>query len=201
MFHITFCGFSQVRVTEADNTTFTMWGGMQILLPTLAEKIRYIKGVIDQYGNLTDFNCRRTMVISFMGGGAAIEPTIAREIETMIELRGSGLLSGEELQRLWKEAVVRSDIDIIEKISIFGGFGEARPTRAQEIQDLARIAAKGMIAATELEEMTQMLKGKPSNVFQRNFLQEKLRSVFLPPPAQEVSSIQVPPLAKSYLTE
>lgn len=196
MFHLTFCGFSQVRITEADNTTFTMWGATHIMLPTLAEKIRYIKSVLDQYGKVSDFNLRHTQVISFMGGGAVVEPTIAREIEEMVQLRESGLLSANEFQELWKEAITHSDIDVIDKVSIFGGCGEVIQPRKAEVHDLERIAAKGIISHDELDEMTQILKGKPSASARRNFLQEKLRSIFFPMTSDEPSSLERPPLPK-----
>ncbi len=47
MFHLTLMGGSQIRLKEQDNIVVTVWGGTEILMPTLAEKtqsLTYIAG-------------------------------------------------------------------------------------------------------------------------------------------------------------
>ena len=177
MFHLTLMGGSQIRLKEQDNIVVTVWGGTEILLPTLAEKIIRIKKVKDQYGEINDSVVRRTNVITLMGGTAMKSPTLASEIEEMVKLRDSGMVSEGELLELWGEVMKRDDLDILETLSIMGATEEDKPSLKEEIQSLTYIAGRGLISAQELEDLKLMLDrgaSKPVPV------QERLRSLLFP---------------------
>lgn len=177
MFHLTFMGGSEVRLKEQDNIVVTIWGGTEILLPTLAEKIIRVKKAKDQYGEINDSVVRRTNVITLMGGTVMKSPTLASEIEEMVNLRDSGMVSEGELLDLWREVIKRDDLDILETLSIMGGTGEEKPSKKEEMDSLKRIAGRGLISSEELEDLKEMLSSGSSKTVA---VQERLRSLVLP---------------------
>lgn len=185
MFHVTFMGGSQVRLKEQDNIVVTFLGGTAILHPTLAEKIVRLKKAKDQHGEINDSVVRRTNVITVMGGTVMKSPTLAGEIEKMVHLRDSGLVSEDELLELWREAIKRDDLDVIETLTFMGGTSEAKPSKKEELDSLKHIAGRGLISSEELEDLKQMLSGgslKPIAV------QERLRSLMMPRAVLQQSS-------------
>jgi hypothetical protein len=114
MFFFTIWGGAEVRPKDPDNIVVTVWGGTEILLPTLAEKIVRLKKAKTDYGEITDSVIRRTNVITLMGGTVYKAPTLAKEIEQMKQLKDSGGISDTEMIQLWQEAIRREDLDVFE---------------------------------------------------------------------------------------
>lgn len=192
MFCITFMGGSEIRLQDQDNIIVTMWGGADVLLPTVAEKMTRIKK------NEKDPDAcpieRRANVITFMGGTDWKKPTMAREIEEMLQLTSSGLISDDEMSHLWKRVIEEGDMDVFETITFMGGAGEHKPTRKEEIKAMERICMKGLISKEELEEFKRMMEGEFSS--RTGFLQEKLHRLMTPSvqPAQlSRSPLRLPP--------
>lgn len=96
-FRLTMWRGSAVRLQEASNFIVTIMGGTEILLLTLAEKILYLKKAQAEWGSVADVPARRVTVITIMGATELKRPTIAQEIEDMVKLRQSGILSETEL--------------------------------------------------------------------------------------------------------
>lgn len=192
MFCITFMGGSEIRLQEQDNIIVTVWGGAEVLLPTVAEKMTRIKkNEKDPAACPTE---RRANVITFMGGTVWKKATVAREIEEMLQLTSSGLISDDEMSYLWKRVTEEGDMDIFETITFMGGAGEQKPTRREEIKAMERICLKGMISKEELEEFKRMMEGEFSS--KTGFLQEKLHRLMTPSPQPaELSSkpVRLPP--------
>ncbi|HEY4492903.1 MAG TPA: hypothetical protein VI958_12950, partial [Acidobacteriota bacterium] len=111
MFHLTLMGGARVRLTEPDNLIITVWGGTEIYLPTLAEKMLRIKKVRAE-DLPDDYLFRRANVITFQAGTVFKRPTLAREIEEMMRLRE--VLSEKEARGLWQEAMQTEDLDQFE---------------------------------------------------------------------------------------
>ncbi len=178
MFFFTIWGGADVRPRDPDNIVVTVWGGTEILLPTLAEKIVRLKKAKADYGEITDSVIRRTNVITLMGGTVYKFPTLAKEIEQMKQLKDSGSISEAEMYQLWQEAIQREDLDVFESLTIMGGAGEERPGKKEELKDLDRIAARGIISGQEHQEFRDLLEMKSS--LSNHELQQKLSNMIQP---------------------
>ncbi|MCI0417091.1 hypothetical protein L0222_30340 [bacterium] len=198
MFFFTIWGGAEVRPKDPDNIVVTVWGGTDILLPTLAEKIVRLKKARTDYGEITDSVIRRTNVITLMGGTIYKAPTLAKEIEQMKQLKDSGSISEGEMFQLWQEAIRREDMDVFESLTIMGGCGDEGPDKKEELKDLARIAARGVISAGEYQEFRDLLEKK--NSVAGEDLQQKLLRM-LQPSQQEFPSLKNSTKASSALLE
>jgi len=181
MFRLTLWGGSDVRLQDASNFVITIMGGTDIHLPTLAEKILYLKRTQAEWGSIADVPPRRTTVITLMGGTAINPPTIAQEIEDMVNLRQSGALSEAELAHLWQEVVRRGDSDVVETFTLMGWAGEEKPSAKHELKDLKRIAARGFLSPQEFHELQAMIAGDSFPDMRVSLLQQRLHAVFAPP--------------------
>jgi hypothetical protein len=157
MFFFTIWGGADVRPKDPDNIVVTVWGASDIYLPTLAEKMLRLKKVKVEEGKITDSVIRRTNVITLMGGTIYKKPTLAREMEEMKQLKDSGSISDDEMLELWQEAIRREDLDQFESVTIMGGAGEEAPSRKEELKDLDRIVARGVISSRERDELRSLL--------------------------------------------
>jgi len=180
MFFFTIWGGAEVRPKDPDNIVVTVWGGTEIILPTLAEKIVRLKKAKADYGEITDSVIRRTNVITLMGGTVYKVPTLAKEIEQMKQLKDSGSISEAEMFQLWQEAIRREELDVFESLTIMGGCGEEAPAKKEELKDLDRIAARGVISAGEHAEFRELLE-KKHNIANED-LQQKLLGMIQPSP-------------------
>lgn len=177
MFHFNICGGSEVRLKEEDNIVVTIWGGTAIFLPTIAEKMMRIK---KHDASPSSYPLeRRANIITFMGGTDYCKPTIAREIEEMVQLRDSNAISGEELLHYWRRAMEEQDLEIFDTITIMGGAGEQKPGRKEELKAMERLCLKGVVSSEELKVFESMLHGEFSE--KSGFLQTKLRELLQPP--------------------
>jgi hypothetical protein len=180
MFFFTIWGGAEVRPKDPDNIVVTVWGGTEILLPTLAEKIVRLKKAKTDYGEITDSVIRRTNVITLMGGTVYKAPTLAKEIEQMKQLKDSGGISDAEMLQLWQEAIRREDLDVFESLTIMGGCGDEPPGKKEELKDLDRIATRGIISAGEHAELRELLEKK--QLIGSEDLQQKLLRMTQPSP-------------------
>ena len=180
MFFFTLWGGAEVRPKDPDHVVVTVWGGTDILLPTLAEKIVRLKKAKTDYGEITDSVIRRTNVITLMGGTIYKAPTLAREIEQMKQLKDSGSISDNEMIQLWQEAIRREDLDVFESLTIMGGCGDEPPGKKEELKDLDRIVARGIISAAEHAEFRELLERKQS--ISNEDLQQRLLRLTQPSP-------------------
>lgn len=180
MFHLTIMGGTDVRLRDDSNFVITLMGGTEILMPTLAEKILTLKETRAEWGPDLASPIRRTTIITIMGGTGLKYPTIAREIESMMELRQSGALSDAEIFRLWQEVVRLSDIDAMDTFTLMGGTGEEMPSLKDELRDLERIAAKGLLTLQEFHDIHHALSGELPSESRASFLQQKIRALLSP---------------------
>jgi len=180
-FRLTVWGGSDVRLQEASNFIVTIMGGTEILLPTLAEKILYLNQTQAEWGSVADVPARRVTVITVMGATELKRPTMAQEIEDMVKLRQSGILSETELARLWHEAVKRDDIDALETFTLMGGVGEAKPSAKDELKDLKRIATRGFISPHEFHELQATLQENAFPEMRMSLVQQRLQTLLSPP--------------------
>ena len=169
----------------------TVWGGAEVSLPTLAEKMIRAK----KHEKAPDAYPleHRANVITFMGGTVWQKPTVASEIEEMLRLKSSGLISDEEMLHLWQVVTEEGEMDIFETITFMGGAGEDKPSRRVEVKAMENICMKGMISKEELEEFQNMIQGEFSA--NTGFLQEKLRQLMLPsapPPELSRDRVRLP---------
>ena len=183
MFFLTFCAGAEVRPREQDNVVITMWGGTEIILPTIAEKMMRIKKIKAEYGEINDSVIRRTNVITIMAGTVMKTPTLAKELEGMIQLRSSGAISAAEWNSIFHEALRRDDLDQFEALTLWGGFDEERPNLKEELKDLRMLASRGLISASEADELEKMLRVEPST----HQIQQKVNDLLLRSP--ETSSL------------
>jgi hypothetical protein len=190
MFFFTIWGGAEVRPKDPDNIVVTVWGGTDILLPTLAEKIVRLKKAKVDYGEITDSVIRRTNVITLMGGTVYKAPTLAKEIEQMKQLKDSGSISEAEMIQLWQEAIRREDLDVFESLTIMGGCGDEPPNRKEELKDLDRIAARGIISAAERTELRALLE-KNLHAGSEELQEKLLRMVQPSPPLSSLKSSNV----------
>jgi hypothetical protein len=179
MFHLTVMGGADVRLKEPDNIVVTFWGGTEIKLPTLAEKIIRI-GKAKQEGRELNDAIRRTNVITVMGGTSFKLPTIAQEVEEMFQLRDSAVFTAEELDELWQETIRQDTIDILETFTVMGGAGEELPSRKEEVAAFERLLMKGILLPEELADLKSLLQSASSAPVRALQVQEKLRSLLLP---------------------
>jgi hypothetical protein len=189
-------GGSEIRLRDDSNFIITIMGGTDILLSTMAEKILRLKKAQAEWSSGGSAAVRRTTVITFMGGTALKVPTIAQEIEEMMKLRESGAISEGELLRLWQEVIRSGELDVIDTYTLMGGTGEERPSTRKELRDLGRIAAKGLLSPAEFQEMQAMLKGEWSPQMRMSLLQQKIRTLLLPPSSPTrytTSPLETPP--------
>lgn len=178
MFHFTIWGGSDIRLNEEENIVVTVWGGTVIYLPTIAEKMMRIK---KHDATPASYPLeRRANVITFMGDTSYRQPTIAREIEEMIQLRDSNAISNEEVPHYWKRAMEEKDLDVFETITIMGGAGEEKPGRKEELKAMERLCLKGVVSSEELQDFENMLSGEFPKA-KIGFLQTKLRELLQPP--------------------
>jgi hypothetical protein len=192
MFFFTIWGGSDVKPKDPDNIVVTVWGATDIQLPTLAEKLIRLKQVKMAEGTVTDAVIRRTNVITLMGATIYKRPTVAREIEEMKQLKDSGSISATEMIELWQEAIRRDDLDQFEALTIMGGAGEESPSRREEIKDLDRLVARGIISPQERNEIQTLLEKNASP--ETGPIQQKLvqlmqpSAAYAPPSATIVNS-------------
>lgn len=182
MFFVTFCGGSQVRPKESDNIVITMWGGTEIMLPTLAEKMMRIWNAKSHKGEIDDSAIRRTNVITLMGGTVYKSPQLGREIEDMMSLKDSGLIPEAELIDLFREALQREDLDQFESMTIMGFSGDEKPSVKEEIAALESIATKGFLSASEFQDLKALIRKEELPVLKGEKMQQKLRSLLYPVP-------------------
>jgi hypothetical protein len=188
MFHLTLMGGSEIRLKELDNIVITVMGGTDILVPTLAEKIIYLRRLKQEYGSELRSATRRTNVITLIGATVTKIPTLGREIEELMRLRESGVMSDEELMNLWYEVLEKDDLDIIEHITIMGGSEEEVPGKDEEIAALERLVLCGLLSPEEFDEIKQILTSKNYSGPKSQPIMEKLRSLLLPQQLYSVSS-------------
>jgi hypothetical protein len=188
MFHLTLMGGSEVRLKELDNIVVTVMGGTEILVPTIAEKILYLRRLKQEYGSELKSASRRTNVITLMGATVTKIPTLGREIEELVQLRESGVMSNEELMKLWFEVLEKDDLDIIEYVTIMGGSGEEVPEEDEEIAALERLVLCGLLSPEEFDEVKQILTSENYSGPKSRPIMEKLRSLLFPQQLYSVSS-------------
>lgn len=184
-------GGAEVRLKEADNIVITLWGGTDILLPTLAEKIKRLHRVKSE-GRTTDAVTRRTNVITFQGATIFKLPTLGKEVEELMQLRDASNLSQAELMRLWEEVIRIDDFDVLETFTVMGGAGEEKPSKKEELNDLERLTLKGLLSVDDYQDLKKSIQGQDIGPMRNEFIQEKLRSLLLPPH-------QPPPIEGSFL--
>jgi hypothetical protein len=177
MFHLTLMAGARVRLTEPDNLVITVWGGTEILLPTLAEKMLRIKKARTQ-DFPEDYLIRRAHVITFQGGTAFKLPTLAREIEEMLKLRE--VLSEEEAYSLWQEAAQTDDLDQFEMFTVMAGAAEEAPSVKEEMKELERLVLKGLLSKEEVEALRATMKGDPSAATRTDLVREKIKNLLMP---------------------
>jgi hypothetical protein len=180
MFYLTMMGGTGVRLQESSNFVVTIMGGTEIYLPTMAERILRLKQAGD-WGTGGPPTITRTTAITLMGATVWKPPTIAREIEEMIKLRESGAIPDAELLRLWQEVIRRGDFDMFETYTFMGGAGEEQPESEEEINDLERLAAKGLLSVEELVGLRQLIEGESLPHMRVNLIQQRIRTLLLPP--------------------
>jgi hypothetical protein len=180
-FRLTVWGGSDVRLQEASNFVITIMGGTDILMPTLAEKILYLKRARAEWGSMADIPQRRTTFITLMGGTEMKWPTMAQEIEDMVKLRQSGALPEAELAQLWREVIRRGDTDSIETFTLMGWTGEGKPSIKDELKDLKRIAARGFLSPQEVHELEALIKGDYFPEMRTPLLQQRLHALLATP--------------------
>ena len=196
MLHLTFMGGSEVRLKEADNIVVTFWGGTEIKMPTLAEKMIFIRQAKKDDREFTDC-ARRTNAITLMGGVAFRTPTLAQEIEEMSQLRDSGLVDESEMRELWQLAIQLPTFDLIETFTIMGGAGEEKPSRKDELRSLDSLVIKGIISAPDAEDLRQLIEGK-SDASRTTAIQEKIRNLLFPPARRTL--VALPSMKRSVAT-
>jgi len=181
MFHLTIFGGSEVRLKDRRNLVITIWGGTDILMPTLAEKIMRLRELKEKYPQqpLSEVVPRRTNVITFQGGTSRKLPTFGREIDEMVQLRDCGLMPEDELLELWQEAAKREDFDVFGTFTMMGGTGEDRPSEDEELQDLLKLVLKGIITAQEYLELKRYIAAEGTALLKTD-LQQKLRNCIFP---------------------
>jgi hypothetical protein len=189
MLHLTFMGGSQIRLSEPDSLIITVWGGTEIFLPTLAEKMLRLRKSRTQ-ALPEDYLIRRANVITFQGGTVLKKPTLAREIEESMRLRET--LSDEEYRTLWQEAVQSDDLDQFEMFTVMGGAAEETPSVKEEIRDLERLVLKGYLSKDEVEELRAMIKGEGFSKSRTELIQEKMRNLLLPAASYSLPSSSLP---------
>lgn len=178
MFFFTIWGGADVRPRDPDNIVVTVWGGTSILLPTLAEKILRMKKAKQDDGEITDAVVRRTNVITVMGGTSYKFPTLAKEIEQMRHLKDSGGIPENEIYELWQEAIRREDLDLFESLTIMAAAEYESPGRKEELKDLERIAAHGIITGQEHDEFRALIERNFSSSSEE--IQQKLLRMLHP---------------------
>ena len=180
MFFFTIWGGAEVQPKDNDNIVVTVWGGTDILMPTLAEKMIRLKKAKEESGEITDSVVRRTNVITLMAGTIYKTPTLAKEIEQMRQLKDSGSLTDQEMLQLWQDAIRRDDLDIFESLTIMGGVEEGHPSRKEELKDLDRITARGVISNQERDEIRMLIEKRPEAG--NDVIQEKILRLIQPLP-------------------
>lgn len=188
MLHLTLMGGSEVKLKELDNIVVTIMGGTEILVPTIAEKILFLKRLKREHGSELRSASRRTNVITLMGATVTKVPTLGREIEELMQLRESGVMSNEELMKLWYEVLEKDDLDIIEYVTIMGGSGEEVPDEDEEIAALERLILCGLLSPEEFDEVKKILSSENYSGPKSLPIMEKLRSLLFPQELYSVSS-------------
>jgi hypothetical protein len=201
MLHLTLMGGAEVRLKEQDNIVITVMGGTEIVMPTLAEKIVYLRRMKKEHGTNLEHAIRRTNVITLMGATVTKIPTIGREIEELLNLRESGMMSNEELSQLWCEALEKDDLDVIENITVMGGAGDEMPDEKTEMLAIDRLVLRGVLSGTEAEEIKEAIDSGDFSGFKTPVLQDKIRNLLLPSPMYSLSSSQKNLVLKSHQTE
>jgi hypothetical protein len=188
MFHLTLMGGSEVRLKEQDNIVITLMGGTEILMPTIAEKILYVRRMKREHGSKLELATRRTNVITLMGATVTKVPTLGQEIEELMQLRESGMMSNEELMKLWHEVLEKDDLDVIEHLTIMGGSGEESPDEKEEVAALERLIFIGFLSTDEVKELKEMIMNENFSTTKSGHVLEKIRGLLLPSPLYSVSS-------------
>ncbi len=201
MLHFTFMGGSEVRLKEQDNIVITVMGDTEILMPTLAEKIIFLKRIKKEQGSDLENVSRRTNVITLMGATLTKMPTIGREIEELFNLRESEMMSDEELIQLWREVLEKDDFDVIENITIMGGAGDEMPGKKEEMASLNRLVLRGILSGEEAESMKEAIESKNFSGLKSQSFQDKIRNLLIPEPLYTLSSSRNHPALKSHQTE
>src|SRR5262245_14601214 len=199
MFHLTLMGGAEVKLKEQDNTVITLMGGTEILMPTIAEKILFLRRMKREHGSKLESAIRRTSVSTLMGETVTKVPTLGQEVEELIQLRESGMMSNEELMKLWHEVLERDDLDVIEHLTIMGSSGEESPDEKEQVNALERLVFIGFLSADEVKELKEMVVNENFSTTKSGHALEKIRGLLLPPPLYSVSSKR--PALPSHLTE
>ena len=138
MIHVTFCGGSEAEMSPGGFTAFTMFGGVELRRPTLAQRILYRRANRNKtYSRWDRFMGRgKSLVITLFGGTDIIPPTVMEEYAAMRNLMQSGVVTKEECLMLIDELSAGDDCSEVSRFTMFGACEFSQQKAKKELKAL-----------------------------------------------------------------
>ncbi|MCA8956396.1 MAG: hypothetical protein KDC87_10005 [Planctomycetes bacterium] len=160
MFHFTAFGATQTRVPPGGFTALTLFGGAEIRLPTLAERIVHRRRQRTVEPSRWDRWLGRDqgIVVTLFGGTGLIAPTLVEEYAALRNLVQSGVVPRDECRALLEDLMGSSaGSQEISRWTLFGGSSLESPSAKTETKSLQAAEQAGVITPEIRRDLAQAI--------------------------------------------
>ena len=164
MIHFTIFAGTETELTANLRVCLTIFGGTDILRPTLAKQILSAKRRSRSDSSGGKFALRKRCLAVTVFGATSIKcPTLAEEFLDLKALLASEAITSQE----WDRAVSRladedTGVEFI-TLTVFAGFGVEFPSKSAEIERLEKQTEVGLISQREQNALLHMVEYEPKD--------------------------------------
>ena len=159
MIHFTLFGATDARVSAAGFTAFTVFGGTDLHLPTLAERIlhrrrtqgRKVSGLDRWLGK------DRSIAFTIFGATDFNQPTLVEEYAALRNLVQSGVIDRVECRALIESLAGDDPLLDISRFTVFGASALVSPSKKQETKALDAAENTRTISPNTRRELDQAI--------------------------------------------
>lgn len=155
MFHLTLFGANQAEMPPAGLTALTMFGGSELIRPTLARRIVHLRNAPPHRSRLRRWlGLERNLVLTMFAGTEVRTPTLLEEFAALRALLDTGAVAAEECRDLLQRLAVdgRTD-DTYTCVTLFGGTVLRRPSVARERKALENARDSGLLTEQQYTQL------------------------------------------------
>ncbi len=167
MFHVTVFGATEGVLPLSDFVSLTVFGGTELVRPTLAQRMLRLKEIRNRPQNFWRrvFQLDKNIIVTVFGGTEIHAPTVMDEYADLRRVLSSGALSAEEGKKLLAEIAEKGGShDLFSALTLFGGCTVERPKPAVEKKALEAGRQAGLIGDREQSVLEQVVGRSESAV-------------------------------------
>ena len=164
MIHFTVFGGTETELTANLRVCFTLFGGTDILRPTLARQILQSKRRSRSESHSGRFALRRRCLAVTVFGATSVQcPTLAEEFVDLKALLASETITRQEWDRAVSRLSEEESAAEFVTLTIFAGFGVEFPSKSDEIDRIEKHAEMGLVNQREQNALLQMAEYDPKD--------------------------------------